>query len=72
MSLPLAVDSRDNMRKKTSAHSTVQTYNKDYRFPVHLSPTFEKPVGVTLFGAVGLKEGEDVLGDVFHHPGGES
>lgn len=27
---------------------------------------------MTLFGAVGLEEGEDVLGDVFHHPGGES
>lgn len=34
-------------------------------------PTFEQPVGVTLFGAVGLQEGEDVLGDVFHHPRGE-
>lgn len=27
---------------------------------------------MTLFGAVGLQEGEDVLGDVFHHPGGKS
>lgn len=36
-----------------------------------VSHTFKKPVGVTLFGAVGLEEGEDVLGDVFHYPGGE-
>lgn len=27
---------------------------------------------MTLFGAVGFEEGEDVLGDVFHHPRGES
>lgn len=27
---------------------------------------------MTLFCAVGLEEGQDVLGDVFHHPGGES
>lgn len=33
--------------------------------------TFKKPVGVTLFGAVGLEEREDVLGNVFNHPGGE-
>ena len=26
---------------------------------------------MTLFGAVGLEEGEDVLGDVFHHTRGE-
>lgn len=35
------------------------------------SHTFKKPVGVTLFGAVGLEEGEDVLGNVFHYPGRE-
>lgn len=37
----------------------------------HVIPTFKKPVGVTLFGAVGLEEWEDVLGDVFNHPGGK-
>lgn len=31
--------------------------------------TFKKPVGVTLFGAVGLEEREDVLGNVFNHSG---
>lgn len=33
--------------------------------------TFKKPVGVTLFGTVGLQERQDVLGNVFNHPGGE-
>lgn len=41
------------------------------RLPAHLSPTFEEPVGVTLFGAVGLEEREDILSNVFYHPCGE-
>lgn len=38
----------------------------------HSIPTFKKPVGVTFFGAVWLEEREDVLGNVFNHPGGKS
>ena len=41
------------------------------RVRVRVCVTFEEPVGVTLFGTVGLEEGEDVLGDVFHHACGE-
>lgn len=73
MSLPLAVDAKGNMRKNNKTDlPAAQTCSKDWRIPIHLSHTFEKPIGVTLFGAVGLQEGKDVLGDVFHHPRGES
>lgn len=68
MSLPLAADSKGDIRKTSRQASTWHDKCKC----VHLSHTFEEPVGVTLFSAVGLQEGEDVLGDVFHHPGGES
>lgn len=67
MSLPLAVkNSRNNIRNHPDRKASI-----DLRLPGRLSSTFEKPVGVTLFGAVGLEEGEDILGDVFHHPRGE-
>lgn len=73
MSLPLAVDAKGNMRKNNKTDlPAAQTCSRDWRIPIHLSHTFEKPIGVTLFGAVGLQEGKDVLGDVFHHPRGES
>lgn len=69
MSLPLAVDSAHTIRKtsniKKNKHIACSTSTDS-------TQTFEKPVGVTLFGAVGLEEGEDILGDVFHHPRGES
>ncbi len=72
MSLPLAVDSRNNIRQHQDRQAHSVQYKNRQRQRLHLSPTFEEPVGVTLFGAVGLEEGEDILGDVFHHPRGES
>lgn len=51
----------------------VEVYKTEtLRIHAHSSLTFKKPVGVTLFGAVGLEEGEDILCDIFHHPSGES
>lgn len=39
----------------------------NFKFTSRHVETFEKPVSVPLFGAVGLQEGEDVLSDVFYH-----
>lgn len=51
------MESRGNMKKehqdimcKPTARNRLMQSKED----VHLSPTFEKPVSVTLFGAIGL------------------
>lgn len=67
MSLPLAVDLRNDFRKHFFTIIQLLDHSCSL-FP----PTFEKPVRVTLLSAVGLQERKDILGDVFHDSRGES
>lgn len=72
MSLPLAVGWAEKQRHHQVVKTTQNNKHQSRENFFFLFPTFEKPVSVPLFGAVGLQEGENILGDVFHNSCGKS